>query len=78
MILAGELQGDRALEKPIELGAEGASRKRNSQAKGQRGIIVNLLIFADRLLFVSGLFSLKGDLDIERILRASYQDKRRS
>ena len=66
------------MENPIKLGAEGASRKRNSQAKGQRGILVNLLIFADRSLFASGLFVLKGDLEFERIFRASYQDERRS
>ena len=36
------LSADSTLENPIKLGAEGASIKRNSQAKGQRGI---LLIF---------------------------------
>ena len=65
------------MENPIKLGAEGASKKRNSQAKGQRGIFMNLLIFADRSLFVSGLFELKGVFDFERIFRESNRDKRR-
>lgn len=36
MNLTGGLFGDRTLENPIRLGAEGASVMRNSQAKGQR------------------------------------------
>ena len=50
------------------MGAEGASTKRNSQAKGQRGIFINLSIFADRSLFASGLFALKGVLRLNAFL----------
>ena len=38
---------------------------------------MNLLIFADRSLFASGLFALKGDLEFERIFRESDPDQRR-
>ena len=39
---------------------------------------MNLLIFADRSLFASGLFALKGVLKIGCIFGAGNQDKRRS